>query len=276
MKNKYNIKAVCKITGISEHTIRAWERRYSSVTPERTETNRRVYSENDIEKLSLLFEAVKNGYTISNISDHTTSKLRLLLNKIVEPSKNQEIIANQYFQNLIVESISLISKFKRNEFEKLLLQISVDYSKHQMLIEFIIPLLDKIGVLWETGKIRVIHEHFAVSVLRTFLGNLIESNPNHENAPKIITTTLEGFTHELGALIAALYAMDFGWEPIFLGANLPPEEITAAVNENNAKAVLLSLVYPGDDPHAGNQLRKLRKYLGNAFPIILTGYSAKS
>ncbi len=241
MENKYNIKAVSKLTGLSEHTVRAWERRYSAVIPERTETNRRIYSDNDIEKLSLLAEVVKNGHTISNVANYDLDKLRTLVNNSKVPSENKTITTSEYFQNLINESVTLISNFKREEFENILLQVSIDYSKHQMLVEFVIPLLEKIGLLWESGIIRVIHEHFAASVLRTFLGNLIENNPKHKNAPKIITTTPEGFLHELGALIAALYAMDFGWDPIFLGSSLPPEEITAAVKENNAKAVLLSL-----------------------------------
>ena len=61
---KYPIKVVSQMTGLSAFVIRAWEKRYSVVIPSRTETNRRLYSENDIEKLRLLNEAVQGGHNI--------------------------------------------------------------------------------------------------------------------------------------------------------------------------------------------------------------------
>ena len=274
-KNTYNIKAVSMLTGLSEHTIRAWERRYSAVTPERTETNRRLYSEQDIKKLTLLSKAVNLGYTISNIANYEIENLNEILNKQTADQKSENIVVDDSFNEVIEKCIFFIKDFDRSSLEKILIRSSVEYSKQKMLIEFIIPLLERIGILWQTGKIRVIHEHFAASVLRTFLGNLIESTSISKEAPKIITTTPEGFLHELGALIASLYVIDFGWNPIFLGPSLPAEEISAAAKENQTSAVL-SLVYPYDDPHAGNQLRKLRKYMGENFPIILTGNSASS
>jgi DNA-binding transcriptional MerR regulator len=275
-KGKFNIKAVSKLVGLSDHTIRAWERRYSALTPERTNTNRRLYSEEDIEKLSLLSEAVNSGHTISNIANYNIPDLRRLTKKNIDSQNANEINAEESFTELIKQSIGSIIEFDRAGFEKYLMQASLEFSKQKMLTGFIIPLLTEIGELWANGKIRIMHEHFASSVLRTFTGNLIDGNLNPAEAPKLITTTPEGFFHELGALIAAVYAMDFGWNSVFLGPNLPAEEISAAVIKNKATAVLLSLIYPKDEPHTGNQLHKLRKYLGENFPIILVGQSASS
>ncbi len=65
---KYPIKVVSQMTGISAFVIRAWEKRHNVVTPSRTETNRRLYSDEDIEKLKLLNEAVKSGHNIGGIA----------------------------------------------------------------------------------------------------------------------------------------------------------------------------------------------------------------
>ncbi|MBU0474123.1 MAG: MerR family transcriptional regulator [Bacteroidetes bacterium] len=271
--SKYNIKSVSLLTNLNIHTIRAWEKRYSAVTPERTDTNRRMYSKADIEKLNLLSEALKNGHSIGSIAHLSSDELRKLIpNQIVLSPKRGDI--SDKFQSLIEQSIYHISNYDYNNFENLLLESSVNFSRQSLLVDLIIPLLEEIGNLWENGKIRVTHEHFAVSVLRTFLGSMIDNNLNPPNAPKILTTTPEGFLHELGALIAALYAMDFGWNAIFLGANLPAEEISAAAKANNVNAILLSLVYPSDDPRTGQQLRKLRKYVGDDMNIIISGQSA--
>lgn len=274
--NKYNIKAVSALTGISVHTIRAWERRYSAITPERTETNRRLYSEFEIEKLSLLAEALKRGHTISNIANHNLEELKELIGKKSDTQVTKDFHVEKAFLPLIEKSIIFIKEFDNEGFEKILMNASINYSKQKMLTGFMIPLLHDIGELWSKGELRIIHEHFATAVIRTFLGSLIKSNANSKDSPKIIATTLEGFTHELGALIAAVYAIDFGWNTIFLGANLSAEEISAAVIENNASAVLISMVYPNDDPYAGNQLIKLRRYIGNNLNIILTGQAAPS
>lgn len=274
--NKYNIKAVSLITGISVHTIRAWERRYSALTPERTDTNRRLYAEFEIEKLSLLAEAIKKGHTISNIANYSIDELKELIGKKSETQITKDFQIENSFVPLIDKSIIFIKGFDKDGFEKILMNVSINYSRQKMLTGFIIPLLHEIGDLWSKGEFRIIHEHFATAIIRTFLGNLINSNSNSKDSPKMITTTLEGFTHELGALIAAIYAIDFGWNTIFLGANLSAEEISAAIKENNASAVLISMVYPNDNPYAGSQLIKLRKYIGNNLTVILTGHAAPS
>jgi len=271
--SKYNIKSVSFLTNLNIHTIRAWEKRYSAITPERTETNRRMYSKEDVDKLNLLSEALKNGHSIGSVAHLSIEEIKnLVTNKSNFSLKSAQNLSK--FQSLIDQSTLHISNYDYEKFEKLLLECSVNFSKQSLLIDFVIPLLEEIGNLWENGKIRVTHEHFAVSVLRTFLGSLIDNNLNPPNSPKIISTTPEGFLHELGALIAALFAMDFGWNAIFLGANLPAEEISAAAKANNVNAILLSLVYPSDDPRTGQQLRKLRKYVGEDMSIIISGQSA--
>lgn len=271
--SKYNIKSVSVLTNLNIHTIRAWEKRYSAITPERTDTNRRMYSKEDIEKLNLLSDALRNGHSIGTIAQLSVVELRALIpNSLNQHSSNSK--PEGKFKDIISESIYHITKYDYKNFENLLLDSSVNFSRQSLLVDLIIPLLEEIGRLWETGKIRVTHEHFAVSVLRTFLGSLIDSNINPPTAPKILTTTPEGFLHELGALISALYAMDFGWNAIFLGSNLPAEEISSAAKANDVSAILLSLVYPEDDPLAGKQLRKLRKYVGPNINILISGQSA--
>ena len=273
-KNRYNIKAVSKITKLTEHTIRAWERRYSAVTPFRTDTNRRLYSDEDLRKLNLLAELINMGHSIGLIANLSIEQLTEMIPE-KEFAKTPAQTEN-YNEDLISQSLNYIHRFDYSNFPKLLQDSSVKLSKPKLLIEFIIPLLERIGEMWEMGSLRVTHEHFAAGVIRTFLGSLFDNNLNPSTSPKLIATTPEGFMHELGALIAALYAMDFGWNAIFLGANLPPEEISNAALENNVDAILLSLVYPNDDPRTGMQLRKLRMYVGNNIPIILSGQSAKA
>lgn len=283
MEKTYNIKAVSNLTGIGIHTIRAWERRYSAIIPQRSETNRRKYSDAEVKKLKLLSRAVKNGFSIGNIANLTIEKIEELVGKTEEVSlindmnigKNSSNNPNK-FDKLIEESIALIKNFDREGMERILSRSLIDNSKQTTILNFVIPLLEKVGELWARGVLRIMHEHFISSLLRTFLGNYLDRNSDSPNAPKLITTTLPGFQHELGALIASILSLDAGWNSIFLGSNLPPEEISASANQLNAQAILISLIYPSDENSVRTNIKNLRKFMGNDFPIIVTGHSANA
>jgi len=271
----FNIKSVSNLTNLNVHTIRAWEKRYSAITPERAASNHRLYSIEDVEKLKLLSEAVNAGNSIGNIANLSLNELKLLSPEKSRQNPGSSKISED-FEVMLSRSIECIKKYDQKGFENLLVENSVNVSRNNLLINFIIPLLERIGLLWANGDIRITHEHFAASILRTFLGSLLDNNVNPDNAPKILTTTPEGFLHELGALIYALYSMDFGWNAIFLGPNLPADEILSAVKSSNVDALLLSLIYPGDEPRTGSQIRKIRKNLDPKFPIIYCGQSAQA
>ena len=72
---RYRIGAVCRLTGISQHVLRVWEKRYRAVEPERSETHRRLYSESDINRLSLLKILVDRGQAIGSIANLDNAEL---------------------------------------------------------------------------------------------------------------------------------------------------------------------------------------------------------
>ncbi|MFT5468433.1 MAG: DNA-binding transcriptional MerR regulator [Verrucomicrobiales bacterium] len=76
---QFQINTVARLSGVSQHTIRAWEKRYRVVTPERTDTQRRIYSREDVHRLTLLKSLVDNGHTIGSLAAFDTGKLEALL-----------------------------------------------------------------------------------------------------------------------------------------------------------------------------------------------------
>jgi methanogenic corrinoid protein MtbC1 len=120
----------------------------------------------------------------------------------------------------------------------------------------------------------VANEHLASSVIRSFLFNLLESYAVNNSAPVLISATPRGQEHELGALIAGVVAASAGWKVVYLGSNLPAEEIGAVVSYLNAKVVAISLVYPSDDPVLPKELKKLKQLLTSAVSIIAGGKAA--
>ena len=275
---KYPIKVVSQMTGLSAFVIRAWEKRYSVVSPSRTETNRRLYSESDIEKLRLLNEAVHGGHNIGGVANLSVDELHnLLSHKDVSAARVDQSLddISADTSSVINSCIEVIKAYDGKALETLLLKASSKMSQPQLIENLIIPLVYKVGDMWHDGTIRVANEHLASAVIRSFLTNLIDQHIPAENAPIIISATPRGQDHELGALIVAVVAAAVGWKVIYLGPNLPVEEI-AAVSENlEAKVIGLSIVYPNDDPQLKKDLINLNKMLPSNVSLIVGGRAAK-
>ena len=150
---------------------------------------------------------------------------------------------------------------------------SVTLSKPALVERIVSPLLERIGDEWREGSLRVANEHLASATLRTFLGNLNGAFPVMADSPRLLVTTPAGQLHELGALIAATAAAAEGWHITYLGPSLPAEEIAAAAQRNESRAIALSIVLP-DDAHIKNELSRLGQLLPDNVALLVGGRAA--
>ena len=276
---KYPIKVVSQMTGLSIHVIRAWEKRYSVVEPDRTDTNRRLYSEEDIEKLKLLNDALHLGHHIGGVANLSLGELRSLLSKETKSTIEKKndfapVSSEKIVEEVLSESLEAIKNYDAKKLESILLQASSKLTQPILIESLIIPLVYKVGELWHSGEIRVANEHLASSAIRGFLYNLLESYSLSNSAPVLVSGTPRGQEHELGALIAGVVAASSGWKVVYLGANLPAEEISAVVSHLNARVVALSIVYPNDDLHLKHELKKFKHLLPDGVSIVVGGRAA--
>jgi DNA-binding transcriptional MerR regulator/methylmalonyl-CoA mutase cobalamin-binding subunit len=276
---KYPIKVVSQMTGLSVHVIRAWEKRYNVVEPDRSDTNRRLYSEEEIEKLKLLNDAVHHGHNIGGIANLSVEELKAVLKKDnPDLSKITAAVVKSETDNsvreILADCISAIKNYDAKILESTLLNASTKLTQPVLIEELIVPLVYKIGDMWHEGEIRVANEHLASSVVRSFMFNLLESYSINDSAPVMVSATPRGQEHELGALIAGVVAASSGWKVIYLGSSLPAEEIGAVVSHLNAKVVALSIIYPNDDPHLKLELKKLHQLLPTGVSMIVGGRAA--
>ena len=275
---KYPIKVVSQMTGLSVFVIRAWEKRYSVVTPSRTETNRRLYSEEDIEKLRILSEAVQRGHNIGGIARLSTKEIQAVLDRNHTGSTTSEDSSVDMLsdaETIINNCVEAIKAYDAKTLETLLFKASSKMSQPQLIENLIIPLVYKVGDMWHEGLLRVANEHLASAVIRSFLANLIDQHNPSENAPVVISATPRGQDHELGALIAGVTAAAAGWKVIYLGPNLPVEEIAAVTDSLEAKVVALSIVYPSDDPQLKMDLLNLNRMLSSNVSLIVGGRASE-
>jgi DNA-binding transcriptional MerR regulator/methylmalonyl-CoA mutase cobalamin-binding subunit len=280
---QYLISTVTKRSGVKSDLVRAWERRYQAITPTRTAGGHRVYTDLDIARLKLLNDATNNGHSISQIAQFSLDDLKKLLQHesttlsayqsikpIAAVTSDRHYLAEDYIEKCYAAVLAFDAHALESHFENAIVELGP-----QLFIENLLtPLLTQIGERWRTGELRPVHEHMASSIIRSLTYILRNNTPCPENAPRMIVTTPIGQLHELGALLAAIIAEFKCWKVTYLGANLPSEEIAAAVKYTQAKAVTLSISFSADDLVVPRELRKLRKLIGNDKALIVGGRSA--
>ncbi len=268
------IKAVAHQTGLSVHAIRVWEKRYGAVKPARSENKRRLYSEEDVERLRLLRKATLAGHSIGQIARASLPQLRKLLAEkqsgrapgALEPDEQQRRI-----ETLTAGAIEAIRAFEADEYDALLDRAAAEFGSPAVLHLFIGPLTERVGELWRAGDFMIAHEHFASHGLSDFLSRFGRPVADSEFAPRLLVTTPPGHLHELGALLVAAAARTHGWRATHLGASLPIEELAGAASRLGARAVGLSIVYPAEDEALFHDLRRLRELLPSDCAILVGG-----
>ncbi len=273
--HNYEIKYVSQRTGLSVHRIRAWERRYQAVSPERTATHRRLYSESDIRRLQLLRQAIDDGHRISKIGRMASDDLRKLVNRsaTVGPSPAAAVnVANKPRQAKLVQmAYRAVEVLDAPALEAVLLNAQVSLTRHRLIEGLLVALFDKIGKGWVQGTLGIAHEHMASAVVRSFLGMSLREVAPTGGAAGIVVATPSGQHHELGAMSVALAVADAGWQPLYLGPNLPAEAIAAAVEQTRATAVAVSMAFSVNSQQLIREMRKLGQLLKEKAAMVAGG-----
>lgn len=268
-KGQHAIRFVAQKTGLSPHVIRVWERRYGAVAPKRSGTNRRLYSDVELERLLLLAQASRCGHNIGTIAQLPEERLRLLASDCLQTKKCSGLDP----EGFVATALETVKALDAAGLETVLSRAAVAVGHQAVLCRVIAPLACTLGTGWKAGEITAAQEHCATAVIRGFLS---QTRPHSVtgNSPRLIVATPSGQLHEIGALLAAAAAGNVGWQVTYLGAALPAAEIAGAAIQTGARAVALSVVYPEDDPQLPGELLRLRKLLPVGLPLLLGGRAA--
>jgi len=277
-RKEHPIHVVSTRTGLSPHVIRAWEKRYQAVNPSRTGGNRRLYSDEDVERLSLLRRATQSGRSIGQIASLSTQRLVSLIEPDVSAPglRASTPDTESSLQQRLQACIEAIERLDADALMDELYRGSILLGQTEVLEKLIIPFMREIGDRWKAGTLRIFHEHLASVVTRTFLGNLLKSMLYSESSPQAVAATMSGEMHELGALSSAVIAASEGWKVFYLGPNLPPEEIVRAAQMSRASVVLISSSFTANTDILPSGLRTLRRFLPPPVHILVGGSGAKT
>jgi len=221
IQTNFSIKDLENLTGIKAHTIRIWEKRYNLLSPNRSETNIRNYSITSFQKLLNISYLNNNGLKISKIAN---------LNEDEIPAKVREIASRAKVEDHAINAL----KMAMINFDQVLF-----YNTYNNLIEnktfsdifytVFLPLLNEIGLLWQTNTITPAHEHFlSVHIKQKILLN-IEKLQSLEPKPVTKSYVLflpESEIHDIGLLFVNYQLRSKGYHTIFLGESVPMESLT--------------------------------------------------
>lgn len=225
-----NLSAVVRLTGINEHTLRAWERRYEAVVPKRESNGRRTYSAKDVERIQLLWALVHEGHTIGRIAGLPLAKLKELLASSLAPHAVEGQNDDSKIAKVLSEIVGALEKFRLEELHHTLQRARFDLSIKDIVINLLRPLLLRVGQMTYDGQLNITQEHLLSSLIRDYLGNIHQSLSPYDftaraNSKAVVLTTREGDLHEFNILMAAILSNVYQFRTYYLGPNMPVEDL---------------------------------------------------
>ena len=218
VKQHFSIRDLENLSGIKAHTIRIWEKRYNLLVPDRTDTNIRYYSINNLQKLLNIVLLYKNGYKISKIAGIAEEKIPVLAREVGTADTSGNHYINNFKLAMINFDLSLFSQTYR--------ELASEKPFRNIFHEVFIPLLNELGLLWQTDTISPAHEHFITNLIQQKIiistEKLQAVSPQNANKAYVLYLP-EDEIHDIGLLYLNYEIMLKGYHTVYLGQAVPIE-----------------------------------------------------
>ncbi|MCK5820349.1 MAG: MerR family transcriptional regulator [Bacteroidales bacterium] len=250
---KYSIKNLERLTGIKAHTIRMWEKRYGIIKPERTETNIRFYNDADLQKLLNISILNKNGHKISHISAMASEEIVLAVSGL---SASNEIV-DADINSMIVAALDL----QEEQFEVVLNSCLIKLGFERTFCDVIFPLLEKLGIMWQIGRISACQERFITNLIRQKLLVAIDgiTGAGVDLKGTFLMLMPIGHDKDIGLLFANYLARKNGYKVVYLGSSVPIEHLRSLDVPERFSQLFISLSLPVSLPEISSYLKQLRE-----------------
>lgn len=239
---KYTIKKVSDLTGIIPVTLRAWERRYGVLSPDRKGNRYRLYSDQDVAIIKWLSIEIATGVSISTASSELLEGRRknewpdIVPLGLSEAKTPTSISPGRYAEELF----GLLTRHNEADATILMQKVISQFSLESVLLEIISPCLFSVGEAWYKGNLSISTEHFASAFMRSRLYNLFQAYPIVSRGANILIGCAPTEEHELGALMMAVLLRSKGYRVEFLGANLHLDDLVDYADMEKPSLVILT------------------------------------
>lgn len=255
IKNNFSISDLENLSGIKAHTIRIWEKRYGLLSPERTKTNIRTYSLESLKKLLNCAFLNNNGYKISKIADLNEQDFK----KAIASLMDQQLKSDYYIQELILSMFA----FDRDRFQQIDQELKEKFGFEERFESYFMPLLMRIGLLWQSGVITPAHEHFIAVLIKEKL--LLEIESQHHKACSSEETYVlflpEGELHDIGMYYIYYLLLKKSKRVIYLGASVPLDDLENLLSLSSRINFVSSFTVAPESIAVEDYLQEVRKRL---------------
>lgn len=259
----FPIRTVSELTGVNAITLRAWETRYGLIDPIRKPSGHRLYTQEHIDLINRVVGLLDRGMRIGQVNAETLASAGAGADS--EPAEGRQ----NHWQRYINGMIAAIIRFDESALERVYGEALSHYPVKVVTEKLLTPLLKELGDRWMNKKGSVAEEHFFGFYLRNKLGARFHHRSRTQTGPKLMLACLPGDLHEIGLLLFALEACDHGFQTVLLGANMPLEELPAAVTKTDSEALILSGVIEPQQVVIEEQLPWLVRQL--SVPVFIGG-----
>lgn len=261
----FNIHIASQLSGVAAATIRAWEKRYSVLVPHRAENGHRMYSETDIEKLSVLQLLTAAGHPIGKIARMEVTALRDILQtqthhdpaELFLQRRASDVDSDQLRTGILLAlamyKLDIIS-YELDKAKKLL-------GPRDFVFEMILPLFREIGLRVYSNKLSIAQEHTLSAIVQFHMGQLIALHYTRQQFRPglVLLAAPEGELHEIGLLAACMLCTEYKVKFVFLGKDLPSDALAETINQMQPEFVLLGVT----KGHELTPQLTLQQYLGD-------------
>ena len=227
------IRTVSSLTGVNAVTLRAWERRYNLITPQRTPKGHRLYTHKDVERINQVIGLLSQGISVS----HVKPLLDQMPGEVLAPATRGE---GDTWKSRQEKMLKAIEKFEEPALDSIYNDALSLYPVDIVNQRLTTPLLRLLGERWKIRERGIAEEHFFSVYLRNKLGARIHHMNQRGNGPLLLLACLPGELHEIGLLFFALAAVNAGYRVLILGANTPLQQIPGVLEVKPCVAVILS------------------------------------
>ena len=265
----YRIHRFSKLTGLSPHVIRAWERRYGFVTPIRGDNRYRLYTDEDVSFFRYLKSQVDQGTAIGELAE--------LGRKTLQKHAQQAFVDTHHesppSESLLSTLIQALQENDRSSFERKLNGALAVIPFEEALHRFLLPLQERVGQLWHDGKLGVAQEHFASNHIKQKIFSAMNQFQTLDEGPIVVVACPANEWHEIAAMTAAYICRARGCRVHYLGANLPISELATYCDLTRPACVLLSVTISESSDGAHALAEELAAKLLPLSPVGVGGQS---
>ena len=227
------IRTVSSLTGVNAVTLRAWERRYNLITPQRTPKGHRLYTHKDVERINQVVGLLNQGISVS----HVKPLLDQMPGEVLAQATRDE---GDNWKSHQGKMLKAIEKFDEPALDSIYNDALSLYPVDIVNQRLTTPLLRLLGERWKKREMGIAEEHFFSVYLRNKLGTRIHHMNQRGNGPLLLLACLPGELHEIGLLFFALAAVNAGYRVLILGANTPLQQIPGVLDIKPCVGVILS------------------------------------